>query len=141
MLCNGCVLRSRDGGVFHGGARVRQLRRHPHAAVAPRRHRPLPMQRVRAVQQDERHEPPAEAAAAAGTSAQRAARAARAPRRTQHSHCIPRTSRPPHPAIRARRASAPALAPSRGALVTISVGCSGRGGDAAGRGLLQGLPV
>ncbi|CAB3220049.1 unnamed protein product [Arctia plantaginis] len=58
-------LSSGDGGVYHGGARVRELRRHPHAAVAARRHGPLPVQRVRALQQDERHEPAAQAAPAA----------------------------------------------------------------------------
>lgn len=38
---------------------MRQLRRRVHAAVAPRRHGPLPVQRVRPVPQDERHEPAA----------------------------------------------------------------------------------
>lgn len=36
---------------------MRQLWCHLHAAVAPRRHRALPVQRVRAVPQNERHEP------------------------------------------------------------------------------------
>lgn len=63
---------------------MRELRRDPHAAVAPRRHRPLPLQRVRTLQQDERHEPAAEAAAAAGTSAPRRARARRAAARRTH---------------------------------------------------------
>ncbi|CAB3227568.1 unnamed protein product [Arctia plantaginis] len=90
-------LSSGDGGVYHGGARVRELRRHPHAAVAARRHGPLPVQRVRALQQDERHEPAAQAAPAAGTSAPRAARCRAPPRRTQ-SYPLPATRHPhPHP--------------------------------------------
>jgi hypothetical protein len=44
---------------------VRQLRRRVDAAVAPRRHRPLPMQRMRPLPQDEWHEPSAGEAAAA----------------------------------------------------------------------------
>ena len=35
---------------------MRQLRRHLDAAVAARRHRPLPLQRVRPLPQDERDE-------------------------------------------------------------------------------------
>lgn len=46
---NGFAVRRRPG--------MRQLRSHLHAAVAPRRHRSLSVQRVRAVPQDERHEP------------------------------------------------------------------------------------
>lgn len=46
---------------------MRQLWRHLDAAVAPRRHRPLPLQRLRPLPQDERHEPaPGQAAATAG---------------------------------------------------------------------------
>lgn len=36
---------------------MRQLRRNIDAPLAPRRHRPLPVQRVRPLPQDERHEP------------------------------------------------------------------------------------
>ena len=38
---------------------MRQLRRRVHAPVAEGRHGPLPVQRVRPVPQDERHEPAA----------------------------------------------------------------------------------
>jgi hypothetical protein len=58
-------------GVRGGrGARVRQLRREQHAAVAPRRDRPLPVQRVRPVHAHQRREPAARPARqAAGESA------------------------------------------------------------------------
>jgi len=63
---NGRLLNSGGRRVrLLGRARVRQLRRRVDAAVAPRRHRPLPVQRVRPVPQDERHEPAAGQAAAA----------------------------------------------------------------------------
>lgn len=46
------MLRWRSGGIRRG-ARVRQLRREQHAAVAARLHRPLPVQRVWPVPQDQ----------------------------------------------------------------------------------------
>jgi hypothetical protein len=47
--------------------RVRELRLHPDAAVAAGRHRPLPVQRLRPLQQDERPQPaPHQAAEARG---------------------------------------------------------------------------
>lgn len=46
------------------GQRVRQLRRHVDPAVAARRHRPLPVQRLWALLQDERPEPAAHQAQA-----------------------------------------------------------------------------
>lgn len=52
------MLRWRAGGI-RGGARMCQLRREQHAAVAARLHRPLPMQRVWTVPQDKRREPAA----------------------------------------------------------------------------------
>jgi hypothetical protein len=42
--------------IFCRGPRVCQLRCHFHATVAERRQRPLPVQRLRTVQQDERHQ-------------------------------------------------------------------------------------
>lgn len=65
--CDECI-RSRGGGVLQRRAGVRELRRHPHASLAERRNGPLPLQRVRPLPQDERHEQAAgEAAAPAGT--------------------------------------------------------------------------
>lgn len=49
--------RRRNGFEFRRRQGVRQLRCHLHAAVAPGRHGTLFVQRVRAVPQDERHEP------------------------------------------------------------------------------------
>lgn len=43
--------------VLHGRQRVRQLRCDRHAFVAPRRHWPLSLQRMRALPQNERDEP------------------------------------------------------------------------------------
>ncbi|CAH2237297.1 jg15758 [Pararge aegeria aegeria] len=54
--CDVWSRRWRAGGV-RGGPRVRELRRQQHAAVAPRRHGPLPVQRVRPVPQDQRRQP------------------------------------------------------------------------------------
>lgn len=88
---------------------MRQLRRHSHAAVAARRHGPLPVQRLRPLQQDERHEPAAEAAAAAGTSARSRAPPRRADPRRTHSpltRAVPPPVRPPRE-IRARRRPGP----------------------------------
>ncbi|XP_037668263.1 transcription factor GATA-5 isoform X4 [Choloepus didactylus] len=53
------------GGLPRRGARVRQLRGPVDAAVAPGRHRPLPVQRLRPLPQDERRQPAARAAAEA----------------------------------------------------------------------------
>lgn len=57
MTCVFCViLRSgRDGNVLRG-SRVRELRSYFHAVVETRRHRPLFVQRLRTLQQDERRE-------------------------------------------------------------------------------------
>ena len=52
--------------------RVRELRLHPDAALAARRHRPLPLQRLRSLQQDERPQPaPHQAAEARGECGRR----------------------------------------------------------------------
>lgn len=45
-----------DGRHVHRGQGVRQLRLRVHAAVAPGRHRTLPVQRLRPLPQDERHQ-------------------------------------------------------------------------------------
>lgn len=64
----------------HRGTGVRQLRLRVHAAVAPGRHRPLPVQRLRPVPQDERRQQAAHQAAETTGERQREAHAhARAP--------------------------------------------------------------
>ncbi len=45
-----------DGRLLRRGSRVRELRRHLDAALAQGRHRALPVQRLRTLPQDERHE-------------------------------------------------------------------------------------
>lgn len=62
LLAEHLAVRQLDGLHLRRGPRVRQLRSDLNAAVASRRHRPLPVQRVRAVPQDERHEPAADQA-------------------------------------------------------------------------------
>ena len=53
----------RGSGVLCGGPGVRQLWSDLHAAVATGRHRPLPVQRVRPLPQDERTQPTSHQAA------------------------------------------------------------------------------
>lgn len=50
-----CVCSRRDGNVMRGSG-VRELRRDFHTIVEARRHRPLLVQRVWTLPQDERHE-------------------------------------------------------------------------------------
>lgn len=110
---------------------MRELRRHRHAAVATRRHRTLPVQRLRSLHQDERHEPAAEAPAAAGTSAARGAGAGARSRRTQpRPHDLRSTDPPPPPPRdprppRAREESAPERPPRalRSVTVTMTLDC------------------
>lgn len=54
------------GGIPRGRPGVRELRGHVHAALEEGWHRALPVQRLRALPQNERHQPAAQAAEEAG---------------------------------------------------------------------------
>lgn len=54
------------GGVPRGRPGVRELRGHVHTALEEGRHRALPVQRLRALPQNERHQPAAQATEEAG---------------------------------------------------------------------------